>query len=161
MGVKEQLRAIVVKKPVVKLNNDEACVFQANCQFGKQVEKITTTSKPGLGVGVGIPVTKHIGIGVGKAKVKTTTKKEMVWEKQNCVLLLTTSRFLFKISNNVYEFDFETFQDIKLNKDAITVVSNGRPYYFFMKNSEVKRFVQTWSLVGEAGKQGISPSDLL
>ncbi len=155
MGLKEQVKAIIVKNPAIAINADEYCVFQTKCQFGQQVLKTTTTSKPGVGVGVGIPVTKHFGIGIGKTKVKTTTTNEVVWDKKNCVIVLTTQRFLFKVDNTVYTLDLNTFQDIKINKDAITIISGGVTYYFLMKNADVQRFLNTWSLIGEAARQGL------
>ena len=161
MGIKEQVKAIIVRNPAIQLEEGELCVFQTKCQLGRQVEKITTTSKPGIGIGVGIPVTKHFGIGIGKAKVKTTTKRELVWEKINCTIVLSTIRFYVKCPNDTYRMELDTFQDIKLNKDAITIVSDGTPYYFFMKNSEVKRFLKVWGLMGEAARQGLSTEDFV
>ena len=161
MNVKEQLKAIVVHNPVVPLDKDEICFFQANSQYGRRVEQIKTTTKPGIGIGVGVPITDHFGIGIGKRKVKTTTSKELVWEKTKSVVLLTSDRFLYKIGQKVCQISFDTVQDIKINKDAITIVSNGNPYYFFMKNSDVQRFVSVWGLIGEANKEGIDTKDLL
>ena len=161
MGLKEQIESIIVRKPAVKLEKNELCFYQVICQYGKQVEKITTTSKPGLGIGVGIPVTKHIGIGIGRRKVKTTTKREMVWEKSSCTMVLTSNRLLFKIGAKVYEISLDSINDIRLNKDAITIVAYGTPYYFFMSNKDVKRFMDTWRLIGQAAKQGFDFNELL
>ena len=161
MDIKEQIKTIIVKNPPVPMNGNELCLFQSNSQYGQKTEQITTTTKPGLGVGIGVPVTKHLGIGIGKRKVKTKTTRELVWDKTKCVVLLTTDRFLYKIAKQVYQLDFDTFQDIQVHKDGITIVSNGRPYYFFMKNSDVKRFITIWSLIGEAAKQGLNNNDFI
>jgi len=161
MGIKEQIKAIIVKKPAVTMDADEVCFFQTKSQYGQQVEQITTTTKPGIGIGIGIPVTSHFGIGIGRRKVKTKTTREMVWEKTNCVILLTSKRFLYKISNKVYQLDLDTFQDIQLHKDAITIISNGTPYYFFMSNREVQQFMRTWGLIGEAARLGMNVKDFL
>jgi len=161
MNIKEQIKAIIVRNPVVNMGKDELCFFQANSQYGQQVEQIKTTTKPGIGIGIGVPVTKHFGIGIGKRKVKTKTTKEVVWEKTKCIVLLTTNRFLYKISNQVYQIDLDTFQDIQLHNDAITIVSNGRPYYFFMKNSDVQKFMTTWGLIGEAARNGLNAKDFM
>lgn len=161
MNIKEQLGATVVRNPVVPMNKEEVCFFQANGQYGRRVEQIKTTTKPGIGIGVGIPITDHFGIGIGKRKVKTTTSKELVWEKTKCVVLLTSDRFLYKIGQKIYQINFDTVQDIKINKDAITIVSNGSPYYFFMKNADVQRFVTIWSMIGEAAKEGLNMQDFI
>ncbi len=161
MGLKEQIKAIVVKKPAVALEDKEACIFQVKCQLGRQALQTTTTTKPGVGIGVGVRVIGPIGVGVGTRKVKTTTKTEMVWQKEGAVLLLTTKRILFKVGKEVYQMNFEGLQDVKLNKDAITLVCYGNPYYFFMKAGEVKRFAETWALMSEAGKQGVTIEDII
>ena len=45
MDVKEQIRTIIVKKTMTKMDTDELGLFQSNCQYGRQVEKVTTTAK--------------------------------------------------------------------------------------------------------------------
>ena len=160
MDVKKQIESIIVRKPAVKLDAGELYLYQVDCKYGKQVEKTTATTKTGPGIGVAVPVTKRFGIGISRHKVKTTIEKEMVWDQTKCTALLTSSRFLFKIGKDVNQIDFDKIEDIKINKDAITIVSRGTPYHFFMKNSEVQRFMQVWGLLGEAQKQGIKMSDI-
>ena len=132
MNIKEQLKSIIVRKHAVKLDEDELCFFQADAQYGQQVEQVTTTSKPGIGVGVGIPITNHIGIGIGKRKVKTKTTRKLVWKKTKCTIMLTNSRFLVKMAKQVFQLDFNTFQSVQMHKDAVTIVSGGNSYTFFM-----------------------------
>ena len=161
MNIKEQLKSIIVRKPAVKLDEDELCFFQADAQYGRQVEQITTTAKPGIGVGVGIPITNHIGIGIGKRKVKTKTTRELVWKKTKCTIMLTNSRFLVKMAKQVFQLDLNTFQSVQLHKDAITIVSIGNSYTFFMNYKDLKRFDLNWKIIGEAGRQGINVRDLI
>lgn len=161
MDIIEQIKDIIVRRPAAELNEKELCFFQTDAQFGRQVEQITTTSKPGLGIGIGIPVTKHFGIGIGKRKVKTKTTREMVWEKTPCVIMLTTNRFLCLMNKQLYQLELDTFQDIKLHQDGITIISSGNPYYFFMANKDVQKFTTVWGLIGEAAKQGIKVEELM
>lgn len=161
MSVKEQLKAAIVSQPAVPMRANEVCFFQTAGQYGRQVEQIKTTVKPGLGIGVGVPITDHFGIGIGKRKVKPKTSKEMVWEKVKSIVLLTSDRFLYKIGQKVYQISFDTVQDIKLNKDAITIVSNGHPYHFFMKTTDVQKFIAVWGMIGEASKEGLDIQDFV
>lgn len=85
----------------------------------------------------------------------------MVWEKEKCSLLLTSNRFLYKIGKNIGQINLDAVRDIKLNKDAITVVSSVGTYYYFMSNKDVKEFMTVWGLIGEAAKQGLTVKDLL
>lgn len=74
---------------------------------------------------------------------------------------MTSSRIICK-AGNVFDIKpDETFEDLKFSKDGITIFSNGIPYYFFMKYKDVVKFSKTWSLVGEAARQGLKTEDFM
>ena len=160
MSIQDQIKAIVVKKPCIPLEEAEIGFFQTKCQYGEQVEQLVTTTKASPGIGIHIPIAGPFGIGIGSKKVKTTTKKETVWNRIPCTLLLTSNRMIIKSQTNAVQFDLDSFEDIKLHKDGITITSNGKPYYFFMNTKDVKKFAEIWGLVGEAARQGIKTEDL-
>ena len=123
MGVKEELRSLIVWNPNIQLRQGEVCFFFSKVQYGTPHLETTTKVKPGIGLGVVVPVTKHFGLGLGKRKVKTEISTQKVWDKESCELYVMDDRIALKFKCGVMDIDLGTVTNLKVNKDADTAIS--------------------------------------
>lgn len=160
MGIKEEIRALIVPNPNIQLRPGEFCVFYVKGQYGTSHLQTTTKVKPGVGLGVVVPVSKHFGIGVGKRKVKTETSTQTVWDKQSCEFYLLDNRIVIKFKKGIYDIAIGSITNTQVYKDAIEIHCGSQKHMLFMSKSEIKRFIHLFDLLGQAQQMGINLDDL-
>ena len=164
MKASEQLKALLIKNPDINLASNNGCIFRApaSVQTPKSVTQ-TVKKKPGIGVGIGIPVIGNLGIGIGKTIFggKATVKTQTVYSKTPCTFYMTLYSFIIKTAEGNLTLDFDDMKGIEMHKDGMVLKCGPAKYEIIMKSADVKRFMQTYELVGKAGREGMKPEDLL
>ena len=161
MGVKEELRSLIVWNPNIQLRQGEVCFFFSKVQYGTPHLETTTKVKPGIGLGVVVPVTKHFGLGLGKRKVKTEISTQKVWDKESCELYVMDDRIALKFKCGVMDIDLGTVTNLKVNKDALTISCGAQDHVLFMPNRDVKRFMSLFNLIVQVEKMGLDMADFV
>ena len=153
MGARDQLERIIVRNPGIDMLPDETCYYYADTKLGEPYQEYVTTTKTKPGLGVGFRITKHLGIGIGRQKVTTTTEAQTVWDKTPCEFYLLDSRIVLKTRKDESTIQYDSITDMKVNRDALTICTKYKDYYFFMPNKDVKRFMEVFALLGEVAKE--------
>ncbi len=160
MSVREQLLSIIVNNPGFKLNPSEICFFQARAQIGTPSRQTTTTTSTKPGIGIGVKLTKHFGIGIGRQKVTTKTESQTVWDKDPCDFYVMDDCIILKKGNQNITINYESITNLKVNKDALTIICGLQNWYLFMAHKDVERFINVYKLLGDAGREGFDPKTL-
>lgn len=162
----DQLKGMLIKKPGIDLPANNGCLFRTSGSLGipKQVTTQTTKNKPGIGVGVSVPVAGPFRIGIGKKLFggsKTTTKTQTVYDHKACTFYMTFYNFILKTGEGNITVDFEDLKGIKMHKDGMILQCGPIEHIIFMKNADVQKFMSTFALIGQAGREGAKLEDLL